>query len=196
MMKPPRDAPPLDAATRAALDRVIPPRTPKRYGALRVGGVELSESLLKINPDLVAALDAQRPRAGAKGPRWRRPVEVSARADGGAILATFKGLYLLSELNEREHWTVKNARKLYQQDLVARALADFEPPPPPVRVAFVRVGPVRLDALENLPSSVKHLADAIARWAGVNDGDVDRWRATVAQERGGYSVRVSIAGGG
>jgi hypothetical protein len=102
----------------------------------------------------------------------------------------------VSELNEREHWRTRSARKAYQQDLVARALGGFEPPPAPVRVEVVRVGPVALDAADNLPSSVKHLADGIARWAGVDDGDAERWRASVEQESGGYCVRVKITGGG
>jgi hypothetical protein len=52
-----------------------------------------------------------------------------------------------------------------------------------------------LDAADNLPASAKHLLDAVARWAGVNDGDAAHWRAEVAQERGGYCVRVVITGG-
>lgn len=185
----------IDPAVRAAVDAIVPPREPRRF--VQVGGVQLSEGLLRINPQLVALLDAKAaPSKGAKVPRWRRPVEVTSRREGDAILITMKGLCLVSELNEREHWRTRSARKAYQQDLVARALGGFEPPPAPVRVEVVRVGPVALDAADNLPSSVKHLADGIARWAGVDDGDAERWRASVEQESGGYCVRVKITGGG
>lgn len=186
----------IDPQVKAAVDAIVPPREPRRF--VQVGGVQISEGLLKINPQLVAMLDAKTSpsKGSAKGPRWRRPVEVVARREGDAILITLKGLCLVSELNEREHWRTRTARKLYQQELVSRALGAFEPPPPPVRVELVRVGPVLLDVLENLPSSVKHLADGIARWAGVDDGDAERWRASVEQERGGYCVRVKITGGG
>jgi hypothetical protein len=44
-------------------------------------------------------------------------------------------------------------------------------------------------------SSVRAVLGGEARWAGVNDGDAAHWRAEVAQERGGYCVRVVITGG-
>ena len=182
----------IDPAVRAAVDAIVPPREPRRF--VQVGGVQLSEGLLRINPALVALLDAKTSK-GAKVPRWRRPVEVTSRREGDAILLTMKGLCLVSELNEREHWRTRSARKEYQQDLVSRALGGFEPPATGVRVSVVRVGPSMLDAADNLPASAKHLLDAVSRWAGVNDGDADRWRAEVTQERGGYCVRVVITGG-
>jgi hypothetical protein len=182
----------IDPAVRAAVDAIVPAREPRRF--VQVGGVQLSEGLLRINPDLVAMLDAKTSKT-SKVPRWRRPVEVTSRREGDAILLTMKGLCLVSELNEREHWRTRSARKEYQQDIVSRALGGFDPPTTGVRVSVVRVGPSMLDAADNLPASAKHLLDAVARWAGVNDGDVDRWRAEVTQERGGYCVRVVITGG-
>lgn len=156
---------------------------------IRVGGLEIPEHLLSINPHL-HALAGQR-EGGTKGPRWKRATETTARREGDVVLVTVKGLVLVSEANERETWQSRNARKLYQQELIRSALRGVEPPPPPLRVTIVRLGPRSLD-VDNAQGSGKHVADAIASWCGIDDGDVARWSSSVVQERGGYCVRITI----
>ena len=146
----------------------------------------LPPSLLAINPHL-----ARRKPRGT--PRWKRPVEVSGRLDGGTVSLVFKGLVLVSEANTREHWTVKAARAKWQRATVTEALGTLPVPRLPVRVTIVRVGPRALD-LDNSWGSAKFVTDAIAAWCEVDDGDVARFRCSVSQERGGYGVRVVIEG--
>lgn len=86
---------------------------------VRVGGLEIPEHLLAINPHL-RALAGQR-EGGAKGPRWKRATETTARREGDVVLVTVKGLVLVSEANERESWQARNARRLYQQGIVTSA---------------------------------------------------------------------------
>lgn len=161
---------------------------------MRVGNLDIPDHLLAINPHLrPLAVPSGTDGAGSPG-RWKGTVGVSVRRDGQRVTVTLKGLRLVSEANAREHWSSRDRRRAWQQDLLDGALRGVQPPPLPVRVTIVRVGPRRLDA-DNAQGSGKHLRDAVARWCGVDDGDVGRFTCRVEQERGDYAVRVLVIGG-
>ncbi len=61
-------------------------------------------------------------------------------------------------------------------------------------VHLVRIAPGQpLDAHDNLPGSLKHVADSIAARLGVDDGNVARIRFTYDQERGDWGVRFTVS---
>lgn len=154
--------------------------------ALRIGGLEVSDSLLAINPHLREIAGVRQDRA----PRWLRPVEATARREGDRVVLLAKGLVLVSEQNAREHHHVRARRAAWQRSLVARALAGIDPVPVPCAVTIVRSGPRLLDD-DNATGSAKHVRDAVARWLGVDDGD-PRVSWLVVQDRGAYCVRVGV----
>lgn len=101
----------------------------------------------------------------------------------------------VSEANQREHWAKKHRRNKDQQEAVAYALLARWRflPKPPVVVVLRRLGPRLLDS-DNLAGSFKHVQDAVARFLGVDDGDVKAVRWLYTQEKSAlYAVRISFA---
>lgn len=103
----------------------------------------------------------------------------------------------VSEANGREHWAVKNARKLNQQTAVmvwmGNALKGRQIALPCV-VKITRIGPRKLDS-DNLLSSMKGIRDEIARILKVDDGDESKVRFDYDQMPVGirdYGVKVKI----
>lgn len=91
---------------------------------------------------------------------------------------------LISEANQREHWSVKNKRKKAQQRTVELVwLAGRYRVSPPVVVTLTRVGVRKLDS-DNLAGSCKHVQDAIAKCLGVDDGDERKVRWVYEQRKG------------
>lgn len=93
------------------------------------------------------------------------------------------GLRLISEANEREHWSKKYSRSDSQKLIVAIALskrpelqrmlkAHFDEGGI-VFVKFTRFGPKKLDK-DNLAGAFKHVQDAVAAYYDLDDGD-ERW---------------------
>lgn len=87
-------------------------------------------------------------------------------------------LQLVSEANQREHWSAKYKRKCEQQEFMALVL--------PMVERFIRHAVVKLIRLErygkhmdddNLPGSFKHVRDAIADWLkpGLAPGRADNF---------------------
>lgn len=78
---------------------------------------------------------------------------------------------LISEANQREHWSAKLKRKkaqqfalqVYWRNNVKRKVAL------PCKVILTRVGACKLDP-DNLAGSFKHVQDQIARELGCDDG--------------------------
>jgi hypothetical protein len=103
-------------------------------------------------------------------------------------------LKTVSLLNQREVWQVTAARKKLQRDVVTRHLAGYPKPQLPVTVFLTRVAPGRLDPHDNLPSSMKHVVDAIAAWMGVDDGsDGVKWLYDQKNaQKGQYAVEVEF----
>lgn len=104
---------------------------------------------------------------------------------------------VISEANQREHWTVKNRRKKEQQvttavaflNNVRRSNINF-----PCVVKLTRIAPKALDS-DNLAGSFKHVQDEIARKLGIDDGDAGKviWEyAQMPVRIRQYSVKVEI----
>ena len=130
------------------------------------------------------------PKTSAAPARRRQEATAEARQEATAVILVCKGLRLVNGSNTRHHWAVAARRAKYEKRLVGDALAGIEVPPPPWRVLIVRRGPFALDD-DGATTSAKYVRDAIARWAGVDDGD-PRWSWRVTQESGGYGVRATI----
>lgn len=65
-------------------------------------------------------------------------------------------------------------------------------PKPPVSVVLCRLGPKLLDS-DNLAGSFKHVQDAVARFLGVDDGDVKAVRWLYTQDKNAlYAIRISF----
>jgi hypothetical protein len=103
-----------------------------------------------------------------------------------------------SEMNKREHWSVRRRRFAEHKACVAYAW------PKPrrrdygeaLRVTLTRIGPRRLDS-DNLASGFKGVRDEIARIVGIDDGD-ERVTWVYRQERGGpreYAAHIRIERG-
>lgn len=107
------------------------------------------------------------------------------------------GCKTVSELNQREHWAVKNRRKNDQQEAVAVAMLNAlrgRKVQLPCSVTLTRIGPKKMDN-DNLAGALKHCQDQIARQLGVDDGDESKVRFFHYQMPIGsrdYAVKVSI----
>ena len=109
---------------------------------------------------------------------------------------TIPGLRTVCELNSHEHWRKRQRRAREQHDIVGcilgptaarRAIAQA-----PLVVTLTRIAPSRgLDEGDNLPSSQKHVRDAVAKVLGIDDRD-PRVRWIYAQSRGPWSVQITI----
>lgn len=118
-------------------------------------------------------------------PPWAEPT-FGPRRDPGVPIRT------VSEMNGREHWTVKAKRvKLHRQAawLCLAGKLSFLP----CTVILTRIAPRTLDG-DNLQASLKACRDGVADWLGVDDGDSRViWR--YAQRPGApkqYAVEVAV----
>ena len=103
-------------------------------------------------------------------------------------------LRTVSALNARENWRARAKRVKGERQTVAWALTRRPKQALPCRVTLTRIGPSNgLDPMDNLPSSLKGVADQVAEWLGVNDRRDDMVRFECRQERGPHwYVRVEI----
>lgn len=79
----------------------------------------------------------------------------------------------VSEMNQRDHWRVRNLRKQDQQEAVAVAMKNAlrgRAVQLPCVVKLTRIGPRKMDN-DNLAGALKHCQDQVARTLGVDDGD-------------------------
>lgn len=100
---------------------------------------------------------------------------------------------LVSEANQREHWSRRFKRKKEQQETMAfslsRAGALLRTLNQPIAlIGLCRVGR-KMDA-DNNASSFKHVQDAIARFLGADDGDLE-WSYSQVPSRS-YEGRVGL----
>ncbi len=120
------------------------------------------------------------------------------------ILSLSMSLRLVAETNKREHWATK-ARRVKAQRLAtawalsaqrfSRAMVQAVTREYGLVVTIRRVAPRSLDPLENLPASMKAVADEIAEWVGEDDRKGSRLRFVPDQPRGGvgeYSVEIEM----
>lgn len=103
----------------------------------------------------------------------------------------------VSEANCREHWRVKNKRKVQQQMMVnwmfhAGKRRELDEVRWPYLVTLTRKGPRLLDD-DNCQSSLKGARDMVAQILGVDDGDTKAVRWKYRQERSEiYAVEIGI----
>lgn len=100
----------------------------------------------------------------------------------------------VSALNGREHWRAR-ANRVRGERFAVQALLNSEPKPAlPCVVRLTRIGPTNgLDPFDNLPASLKGVADQVAAWLGVSDRNPDLLRFECAQERGrAWGVRIEV----
>ena len=107
------------------------------------------------------------------------------------------GCKTVSELNQREHWAVKNRRKNDQQEAVAVAMLNAlrgRKVQLPCSVTLTRIGPRKLDAGDNLSSAFKGIRDQISRQLGVDDGgdQVEFHYSQMPIGSRDYAVKVQI----
>ncbi len=102
----------------------------------------------------------------------------------------------VSEANVREHWAVKAKRAKAQRDAAFLMLRRYRRTfsGTKLHVILTRIGKRELDS-DNLARSFKAVRDGIADAFGTDDG-ADRWTWEYRQEKGEYSVRVDVKGGG
>lgn len=104
---------------------------------------------------------------------------------------------IVSEANNRQHWTEKNKRKIDQSLEILAAYhnaARGKSVQLPVVVTLRRVGPKALDS-DNLANGFKACQDQIARMLKIDDGDRTKVRWVYEQRAIGkreYSVEVEI----
>lgn len=103
----------------------------------------------------------------------------------------------VSEMNQREHWRVRNQRKQDQQVAVAISMKNVlrgKRIELPCIVNLTRIGPKKMDN-DNLAGALKHCQDQIAKVLGVDDGDESKVKFYHYQMPIGsrdYSVKVEI----
>ena len=120
------------------------------------------------------------------------------------ILSLSMPIRLVAETNKREHWAVKAKRVKAQRTATAWALSPHRFARAHVQavtrerglvVTIRRVAPRSLDPLENLPASMKAVADEIAKWVGEDDRKGSQLRLVPDQRRGGvgeYAVEIEM----
>jgi hypothetical protein len=106
------------------------------------------------------------------------------------------GLRTVCELNSHEHWRNRQKRAKAQKNHVAlvlrRTVTSLMMTAAPLEVTLTRIAPSNgLDVGDNLPSSQKHVRDAVADLLGVNDRD-PRVTWIYEQRRGPWGVEVKI----
>lgn len=117
----------------------------------------------------------------------------------GKIFCVSIPLRIVSEANTHQHHMVRYNRQKKQVRVIKFSLCSCDIKPPCL-VTITRVAPRSLDALDNLPSSLKHVIDAIASYLipGLKPGRADgskeiSWH--LSQEKGPpktYALRIKI----
>lgn len=150
---------------------------------------------IKLTPAEAAALER---RPGVVVRRMTNDTPAVRNKRPAALLApslcvdAVIALQTRSELNLREHWTVKRRR----QEEARRAWYETIQFPgwlykPPLDISFTRLGGNKLDP-DAVSSCFKHIQDVVCAWLNVDDGD-ERLAFHYDQNPGGaYGVRVQI----
>lgn len=120
----------------------------------------------------------------------------NAGPNKSAIEFEVPGLRVLSEANQRCHWSVRSKRFVEQKVAVGWTFRAEAPGvrsvPLPATVTLTRIG-VRTMDTDNLAGGFKAVRDAIAGWFGWNDGDPRiTWRYEQVKGKE-YGVRIRIA---
>ena len=169
----PDTAVPVGGLARGALDDV---QVNTMAPSVRVGDLVIPAGLLDLNPHLARAA---RPCADRSQAPTVAPVTARSSVD---LVVTLPGLALVSEANARETVRARIRRVRHERTtLLAPALAPHRPLPAPLFLTVVRCGPKVFDR-DNLAGSAKHLTDAVAAWAHLDDGDPESLFVRADQE--------------
>lgn len=139
-----------------------------------------------------AILARARATAATPAPKVKVP-----RGPVKPVTLNIDDLRLVSEMNARDPWQVRNERRKRQRSAVMFAsLPDLihriHAMPLPVVVTITRIGPRTLDD-DNLRGSAKFVRDAVAHMLGIDDGDaMVSWRYEQEKFKR-YGVRIKIA---
>jgi hypothetical protein len=114
----------------------------------------------------------------------------------GPFVLHIPGMMIYAEGNSRTLDVQRYGRHRRQRDVVTAVLRtriSVRPPAGlfPCAVLIVRVAPESRVDDDNVVTGAKRIRDAIARWAGVDDGD-RRWIWTVRREVGPVGVRIEL----
>lgn len=117
----------------------------------------------------------------------------------GTVLISVKvPIKIISEANNRDHWTAK-ARRAKRQKWAVLSYLKSRQATIPCKIVMTRVGPKMLD-FDNLVHGLKYVRDAVADFlipglkAGLADAD-PRLTWEYAQEKGGpkeFAVKIDI----
>lgn len=94
--------------------------------------------------------------------------------------------------NDRKHWRAADRQKKGEKAWTAWMLFTQEKPSMPCIVTITRIAPSNGVDDDNLAGSCKYVRDEIARWLGVDDKKSDVVRYQYRQERGPWSVRITL----
>ncbi len=113
------------------------------------------------------------------------------------ITINLPNMRLRNTLNYREHRAKKSARSAKQKEAAWAAVLASRAPRmlrPPFVVTVTRLGPRELDD-DGASASAKWVRDGISVALGVDDGDVERIKFCVRQEKCKYyGVKIEIVG--
>jgi len=150
----------------------------------------------RITVEELRALQSEKKRRrGPATPEAALPVQF-AISDFALFLAL--PIVTVSEANNREHWTAKNARKQQQQSELRwewkRLVKSWRPPLPCV-VRFTRLAPHKLDS-DNLARAFKGLRDELCALIGEDDGspllEFEYKQAPFESGPRQYQIRIEI----
>lgn len=102
-------------------------------------------------------------------------------------------LQLVSEANQREHWSARYHRKKEQQSFMEQVLPMAGRLMKGACVSLIRLERYgrKMDA-DNNTASFKHVQDAIAAWLGADDGDLEWAYAQAVDAEGCKGLRVTF----
>src|SRR5690242_9934722 len=102
-------------------------------------------------------------------------------------------------LNGREHWRPVAARAAVEKETTILTAPKHLPAVVlPCVVVLTRCSPRELDSHDGLRAALKHIADGVAEWVGIDDRESERMRFQYEQERsrsGEEGVRVCVIQG-
>lgn len=86
-------------------------------------------------------------------------------------------------LNQREHWRAVSNRALVDKEETVLAAPRDTPVILPCVVVLTRYSTSKLDSHDGLRAALKHIADGVAEWVGVDDAEDDKLRFQYEQQK-------------
>jgi hypothetical protein len=101
-------------------------------------------------------------------------------------------------LNNREHWRKVSRRAAEEKELTVIAAPKHTRVVLPCVVVMTRCSQRTMDSHDGVRAALKHIADGVAEWVGVDDRESDVLRFQYEQERcpkGQNGVRIRVVQG-